>query len=225
MKAILLSVQPKWLEKILNGEKTIEIRKSKPNCELPIDIYVYCSKGGCYLYDKWDNCGTFIDYSLEKKNYNKPRKLNGKVVAKFTLNKVEDICISSDDLSKHPVIEFDKFKDILKKSCLSNDECQDYIRGKGDEWLLKPFDIGYAWHIDNLVVFDKPKELKEFYKVGNNKWLEEARKQHEEVRKRFGNEYRVNSDEEMEKIYKLPIINPNVITKSPQSFMYVEVEE
>lgn len=30
MKAILLSVQSKWVEKILNGTKTIEIRKRVP---------------------------------------------------------------------------------------------------------------------------------------------------------------------------------------------------
>ena len=37
MKAIMISIKPKWVAKILNGEKTIEIRKAMPKCELPID--------------------------------------------------------------------------------------------------------------------------------------------------------------------------------------------
>ena len=34
-RAILMSIQPQWLEKILNREKVIEIRKTMPKCELP----------------------------------------------------------------------------------------------------------------------------------------------------------------------------------------------
>ena len=29
MKAIMISIKPKWCAKIMNGEKTIEVRKSK----------------------------------------------------------------------------------------------------------------------------------------------------------------------------------------------------
>ncbi len=29
-KAVLISIRPKWVEKIANGEKTIEVRKTKP---------------------------------------------------------------------------------------------------------------------------------------------------------------------------------------------------
>lgn len=43
-KAILMAIKPQYLFKILNGEKTIEIRKTIPNCELPIDVYLYCTK-------------------------------------------------------------------------------------------------------------------------------------------------------------------------------------
>lgn len=30
MKAILMSIRPEWCEKIFNGEKTIEVRKTAP---------------------------------------------------------------------------------------------------------------------------------------------------------------------------------------------------
>ena len=32
-KAVMLSIRPKWVEKIANGEKTIEVRKTKPKYE------------------------------------------------------------------------------------------------------------------------------------------------------------------------------------------------
>ena len=39
------SIKPKYVAKILNGEKTIEVRKSKPKSKLPIQVYIYCTKG------------------------------------------------------------------------------------------------------------------------------------------------------------------------------------
>lgn len=45
MKAILMSIQPKWCEKIVNGEKTIEVRKTRPKLEPPFKCYIYCTKG------------------------------------------------------------------------------------------------------------------------------------------------------------------------------------
>ena len=31
MKAVLISIRPEWVRKILNGSKTVEIRKTVPN--------------------------------------------------------------------------------------------------------------------------------------------------------------------------------------------------
>ena len=44
MKAVLISIQPKWVEKIANGEKTIEVRKTRPNLQTPFKCYIYCTK-------------------------------------------------------------------------------------------------------------------------------------------------------------------------------------
>lgn len=35
MKAVLISIRPKWCEKIASGEKTVEVRKTKPKLETP----------------------------------------------------------------------------------------------------------------------------------------------------------------------------------------------
>lgn len=44
MKAILMSIRPKWVEKIANGEKTVEVRKTVPKCDQPFKVYMYCTK-------------------------------------------------------------------------------------------------------------------------------------------------------------------------------------
>ena len=153
MKSILMSIQPKWVAKILNGEKTIEVRKSIPKCELPITVYIYCTKG-----DK-NNCLEYAD------NPDKTKEgkwcltsgypyANGKVVAKFTLNKVEEIYDVGDDVAFNPVTSTMLPKELLEASCLSYHELGDYLNyGYSKK--------GYAWHIDNLEVLKTPRYLNE----------------------------------------------------------------
>lgn len=43
-KAVLISIRPEWCEKILNGEKTVEIRKNRPSLKMPFKCYIYCTK-------------------------------------------------------------------------------------------------------------------------------------------------------------------------------------
>ena len=49
----------------------------------------------------------------------------------------------------------------LEKSCLTYNELSNYI-GKDRK--------GYAWHISDLVIYDKPKELGEFKKINRECW-------------------------------------------------------
>lgn len=130
MKAILMSIKPKWVAKILNGEKTIEIRKSIPKCNLPIDVYIYCTKDKKYA--NLVNRGGF---------------LTGMVVAKFTLNKTQEI-------------RFDN-KEIQKQASLTEEELFDYLFI--DEPYHEDMHKGYAWFIDNLEIFDKPRTLQPFF--------------------------------------------------------------
>ena len=155
MKEILISIQPQWVEKILNGEKTIEIRKTMPKCELPCKVYIYCTQPKKWwafsnwgatsdellwkMKDKVKMCNGFDvwDYECEK--------LNGKVVAEFTLKNIVKFDIKS-------LIFFGKEKELMQKSCVGGVSLKEYL---GDK-------IGYAWGIDNLVVYEKPKYLSEF---------------------------------------------------------------
>jgi predicted transcriptional regulator len=43
MKAVLISIRPEWCAKIASGEKTIEVRKTRPKLETPFKCYIYCT--------------------------------------------------------------------------------------------------------------------------------------------------------------------------------------
>ena len=158
-KAILISIKPEWVEKILNGVKPIEIRKSMPKCELPIDVYIYVTKSKPYLQIYPFNIRKNI-YRLSEDNFN---SLNGKVVAKFTLNKVWNFKVDKlyeiEELGYNPYgIEICSIENVIKPliegSCLNLKEMYEYA----------PYKNLYAWHIENLQIFDKPMELIQFEK-------------------------------------------------------------
>lgn len=184
MKKILISIKPKWIAKILNGEETLEIRKSCPKCELPCEVYIYCTKGKKdELLAKGEIEGVF-NYKTQTSNHNiketryffgkdipaqateyiknkykgrytnfltmRSNGCNGLVVAKFTLNKVGNFDKKSFGTYEEPFTR--NQKELLEKSCLTEKELDDYLKGKR----------GYAWHIDDIVIFDKPKGLEEF---------------------------------------------------------------
>ena len=201
MKSILISIKPKYVADILNHKKTIEVRKSIPKCELPIDVYIYCTKDNKQGL-VWDNDGKCLVNSklfpYDKGSPENHRLVNGKVVAKFTLNKVEhfeyDTC--SRDIEGYWLDNGELFK--LKGTCLTKDEFINYIK----------FGEGYAWHISNLVIFDKPKELSEFYTLKCNQWKVPCN-----IKDVFG----------VEDCYDLcKMCKP--LTKAPQSFMFVDID-
>lgn len=140
MKAIMLSVQPEWVEKILNGEKTIEIRKTKPSCGLPVKVYIYCTKNKP-LY-KTSESNEYLEYYSLEHWHKDDVNVNGKVVAEFTLKEVEEI--KANEIFNADVME--------KEACLTVIDVLCYTQGKDF----------YGWHISDLKIYDKPKELSEF---------------------------------------------------------------
>lgn len=186
-KAILISIKPKWVTKILNGEKTVEIRNSIPKCELPIDVYIYCTKDKKYA--NLINRGGF---------------LTGMVVAKFTLNKIEPIAQYDGNEERY----FTKSlweTELFDKSCLSLEEMRNYIHNH----------CGYAWHIDNLEIFDKPMKLKCFKRV---KWEKCGVKDKNGLYQCNKCPYAIHYGHGFGDCgYDLPI-------KAPQSWCYVEVQ-
>lgn len=58
-KAVMLSIRPKWCEKIASGEKTIEVRKTRPKLGTPFKVYIYCTQSGVAL-GAWGKHGKVI---------------------------------------------------------------------------------------------------------------------------------------------------------------------
>ena len=134
MKAILMSIRSTHGCNVLNGIKKREIRKKFPKDYVGW-IYLYITKGKPYL-----SSNSFKYYVAE--HYEKYMgNWNGKVVARFWCDKVDEFYDFDDDL--------------CKQACLNRGEMLDYLGNKN----------GYAIHITKLKIFDKPKDISEFMKV------------------------------------------------------------
>lgn len=156
MQAIMISIQPQWVEKILRGEKTIEIRKTKPKIELPCKVYIYCTKGqelwGDGTGETWHGIDENEDMKLVHELNPTLARLNGKVVAEFTLNRADEFSVFENGSVQY----WNSYS--LEKSCLTYDQIAKYI-GYNKKYGYRN---GYAWFIDNLIIYDKPKNIKEF---------------------------------------------------------------
>lgn len=148
MKSVLISIRPEWVEKIANGEKTIEVRKTAPNLKTPFKCYIYCTKttkkSEPLLVDKDGTMG-FADY----RNADGKRDCfvaEGKVIGEFICDRTYEFTYN------HNVGEYNIGGDSLKRTCLTYCKLENYGKGK---------DL-YGWHISDLKIYDKPKELSEF---------------------------------------------------------------
>ena len=146
-KSILLSIRPEWVAKILNGEKTIEVRKQFPKDYVGW-VYIYCTKD--YKKILFENGGYGWRLNTWNKNKNAITTNNGKVVARFWCDNIEEITTEKWSPSKE--------QNLLKESCLTENQLFDYCNLESG----KPF---YAIHISKLEIFDRPKYLNEYYKT------------------------------------------------------------
>lgn len=156
MKSVLISIQPYWVFLIIakamgwkiGKEKTIEVRKNFPKAE---DwnklVEFYCSKD-----KKSFNC-------IPKEYQPLMKKFLGKVVGKWFCDKIYDIKPYFDRPDLLTQYECG-WKHGEEFDCLSFSEMNSY--------LLE--DNGYGWHISDLKIYDKPKELSEFRKY--SEWLD-----------------------------------------------------
>lgn len=172
MKSVLISIKPEWVEKIASGEKTIEVRKTAPK-KVPFKAYIYATRPKKYykcgaistsdellwLANGKIEMGDGFKFWADGDEY---QCLNGRIIGEFICDKVYKIeqifsfyyCYSGYDDSS----DFSYFEDYsidserLKKTCLTRQEL--YIYGKEKNL--------YGWHISDLKIYDKPKELSEF---------------------------------------------------------------
>ena len=186
-KDVLISIRPRWVEKIChrigeeNGkpiyEKKIEARKTKPAIPTPFKCFIYETKGK--QVEHCDGCD--VTY------YGR-----GKVIGEFVCDSIEMVNAKCSDYG------IDLFyHDCMSQGCLTEREIEKYFNIPKDKDLRVMKGNGYAWHISDLKIFDKPKELSEFEFPKDNIYLS--------YRKR--NQYFKG------------------ITRPPQSWCYVEADK
>ena len=120
-KAVLISIRPKWCEKIANGEKTIEVRKTRPKLETPFKAYIYCT-----MPDTRDPHNILELHGAD----GKIRKANGKVIGEFTCSGF----MSLRPLNHAP-------DDVEKQACLTREEIVNYLKGTGYGWHISSLRI------------------------------------------------------------------------------------
>lgn len=185
MKAMILVLSFRESRDLLNGDLSVLVRKKFPSDYVGW-VYIYVAKGGETLWRHNNLCTfgklskdvekQFCAYGknwreLDDKLFDFLYKngirvgisrgvdatlLNGKVVARFWCDKVEEIKINFDFETLSFSTDTMNEEEILEKSCLSGDELGNYLLRHGS---LKG---GYAIHSANLEIFGEPKEISEF---------------------------------------------------------------
>lgn len=144
-KAVLISIQPKWCELIARGEKTIEVRKTRPNLETPYKCYIYCTKSRALQF--WIN--PRYSYADDHSHNQFDRCGSGKVIGEFMCDSIFPLSFYASDSSF-----FDTEPPLpVPGTCLTDKEIAEYL-GNGK--------TGYGWHISNLIIYNMPKQLREF---------------------------------------------------------------
>ena len=203
MKSVLISIKPKWCELIVSGKKTVEVRKTKPKLETPFKCYIYCTKNGKFMVQSKTN---------PAKKTNQIKVYGGKVIGEFVCDGVyitNPIEESQTVVRHYPRLWWYDGAD----DCMHYTELEDYLQWK----------IGYGWHISDLVIYDKPRELSEFYTV-DIEAVRSCKNRHQTYHQFTDTGYIKNGFycEETGDWCKKCKTKP--ITRPPQSWCYVESE-
>ena len=153
-KAVLISIRPEWCETIINGQKTIEVRKTRPKMDTPFKCYIYCTKPEekllTIMKDGDENYGeTYHGKPVFIKTEKAPTTglwdKRQKVIGEFLCDQIiEDRTYGHNE-------------EFYRAACMSAYDAAAYA-------MQSPM---YGWHISNLRIYDTPRELREFYAVPN----------------------------------------------------------
>lgn len=143
MRAVLISIRPKWVHKIATitdiinfdviYQKRVEVRKTKPSIPTPFKCFIYCTESKPYWKEIKDL--TLYEYAWL-----------GKVLGEFICCKIDEYSWSNYE-AEYRVNHIEE-----QKLCLNQVDLINYGKGK----------TLYGWHISDLKIYDKPKELSDF---------------------------------------------------------------
>ena len=148
---IIQSIRPRFCELIFAKQKLIELRTTIPNIKPPFKVYIYQTK------TQW-NFTVYPDIANSQ----------GKVIGEYVCDKIYEYLYDEHIGYPTSAHEVDcNFHDCgegywitsedFDKICLSQDELLSYGKGK----------TLYGYHITELKLYDKPKELFKFFKDGD----------------------------------------------------------
>ena len=143
MKSVLITTRPQWVEKICH--KIGEDETGKAIYEKRIEVRKSAPKEApfkAYIYETQGQYIKFIHGAHTKYGYG-----CGKVIGEFICDKVYMSFIGY--MKNEPC-----YWGILNGSCLTKDEIMNYGKWK----------TLYGWHISDLKIYNKPRELSEFRK-------------------------------------------------------------
>lgn len=183
----------------------------KKNRRDRMKVLLYCTKAKPYLWYEQHYTDMLEQLHISNKSLNDIGLcdydlLNGKVVASCDVNTIYKLVKHDYAEAYHKSDRCDPdvgFNWILDNTCLTNNELWDYGKGK---------DL-YAWHIDNLQVFDEPIELRELYKadmnddIGSVCWLLWS------IQQEDADDSYINDLKE--------VLETRHVTRAPQSYQYV----
>ena len=195
-KAVLISIRPKWVEKIASGEKTIEVRKTKPKLETPFKCYIYCTRDK-HLAFMQNQTGTNLIACMDVDSAIPVGDAigNGKVIGEFTCDRIYELETKAHGGSYYVKGEGQSTtNEVARQSCLTLKDMHAYLKAAK----------GYGWHISDLLIYDQPRDLTAFRRGCKNSWYCESCAMYRENNGTCGNE-------------------SLQIRRQPQSWCYVEV--
>lgn len=134
MKSVLISIKPKWCELIANGQKTVEVRKTRPKLETPFKCYIYCTNVKSMNLDEY--------VKIHRATSGRIDDWSGKVIGEFLCDHIMRHC----EMANADIAE--------QQSRVKREKILEYANGNEV----------YGWHISDLVIYDEPEMLHHFFK-------------------------------------------------------------
>lgn len=152
---VLYSIKPEYCELIASGKKTVDVRKTIPKkLKPPFKCYIYCTKAKKPV--RWENDIAYYKDDLA-------------ITDRFGRGK----------LVENPYGSLSECEELLNGKVIGEFICDEIIEAKCGEYCLLPpqktqvdavdlcnYADGktiYGLNISNLVIYDEPKELSDFY--------------------------------------------------------------
>ena len=157
-EAVLLSVRPEWCKKILDGEKTVEVRRTYPVRGTPFKAYIYCTLTASKEFDLDDH-----NWDISAKTRGGWPEKRGRVIGEFTCKKITGLIYVGKTGNWEPPClyvmapgsYYKPANELLEAACMSEETAEKYLKGRD----------GCGWHISDLKIYDCPQPISNFTRL------------------------------------------------------------